>query len=92
MSIVICAGVPRAPLVDSHHHYEPVLEAKASPPAGGWPPPTTRTMHNARGEPPEADMVARERPRHLPPRLRDSLVARAFLFVFLFFLFLFSFC
>lgn len=35
MSIVICAGVPRAPLVDSHHLHEPVPEAKASSPARG---------------------------------------------------------
>jgi len=89
MSIVICAGVPRAPLVDSHHHYEPVLEAKASPPAGGWPPPTTRTMHNARGEPPEADMVARERlvtwPRASATRSLCAFLSPFFCFSFFFF-------
>lgn len=35
MSIVICAGVPRAPLVDSHHLHGPVPEAKAGSPARG---------------------------------------------------------
>lgn len=35
MSIVICAGVPRAPLVDSHHLHGPVPEAKASSAARG---------------------------------------------------------
>lgn len=56
MSIVICAGVPRAPLVDSHHLHESP-SCKRACRQRVVPPPPNRTIHNARSEPPEADIV-----------------------------------
>jgi len=53
MSIVICAGVPRAPLVDSHHLHGPISRGESE--LGGKRvvlPPPSRTIHNARGESP----------------------------------------
>lgn len=55
MSIVICAGVPRAPLVDSHHL--PWTRSRGESELAGKRvvlPPPSRTIHNARGESPGA--------------------------------------